>query len=72
MCELYGPWIQLLFEASAALKGGLYRMDIISGVGRSRSDLVVPLMFCTIAYNGWGTDIVLQVPRDSANPAKKE
>jgi hypothetical protein len=35
-------------------------MNIISGVGHSRSDSVVLLVFCIIAYNGWGTKIVLQ------------
>jgi hypothetical protein len=38
---------------------GHYRMDITSGVGHSRSDSVVPLALCTVACNGWDTDIVL-------------
>jgi hypothetical protein len=42
-------------------------MNIISIVDNSRLDLIVPLVLCMIACNGWGTGIVLQVPRDSAN-----
>jgi hypothetical protein len=49
---------------------GHYRMDIISGVDHPRSDLVVPLVVCTVACNDCGTDIVLQVPQDSTNPTK--
>jgi hypothetical protein len=45
--------------------------DIISGVGRPRSDSVVPLVLCMVACNGWSTGIVLQVPRDSTNLAEK-
>jgi hypothetical protein len=51
---------------------GHYRTDIISGVGHPRSDSVVPLVSCVVACNGWNTDIVLQVPRDSTNLAEKE
>ena len=50
---------------------GHYRMDIISGVGHPKSNLAMPLVLCMIACNGWGTDIVLQVPRDSTNLAQK-
>jgi hypothetical protein len=71
MCELYGPWIQWLFAACTALTGYYYRTDIISGVGHPRSDSVVPLVLCMVGCNGWGTGIVLQVPRDSANPVEK-
>jgi hypothetical protein len=56
------------FVADIALTGGHYRMDIISRVGHPRSDSVVPLVLCTVAYNIRGTDVVLQVPWDSANP----
>jgi hypothetical protein len=56
------------FIANVALTGSHYRTDIISGVGHLRSDLIVPLVLCTIAYNIWGIGVVLQVPRDSANP----
>jgi hypothetical protein len=70
MCVLYGPWIQWLFVANAALMGGHYRTNIISGVGHPRYDSVVPLVLCMVVCNGWGIGIVLQVPRDSANPAK--
>jgi hypothetical protein len=48
-----------------------YRTDIISGVGYPRSDSVMLLVLCTVTCNGWGTNIVLQVPRDSTNPAEK-
>jgi hypothetical protein len=50
---------------------GHYKTDIISSVGHPRLDLVVPLVLYTVACNGWDTDIVLQVPWDSANPAEK-
>ena len=50
---------------------GHYRTDIISGVGHLRSDLVMPLVLCTVVCNGWGTGIVLQVHRDNANPVEK-
>jgi hypothetical protein len=46
---------------------GHYRTNIISGVGHPRLDSVVPLVLCTIPYSGWGTDSILQVPRDSTN-----
>jgi hypothetical protein len=36
-----------------------YRADIISDVGHPRSNAVMPPVLCTIAYNGWGTDIIL-------------
>jgi hypothetical protein len=49
---LYRPWIQWLFVAGAALKGGHYKTDIISGVCHSRLDSVVPLVLCTIACSG--------------------
>jgi hypothetical protein len=50
---------------------GHYRTDIISCVGHLRSELVVPLVLCTVVCNGWGIGIVLQVPWDNTNPAKK-
>ena len=71
MCELYGPWIQWLFLAGVALKGSHYRTNIISGVGYLSSDLVVLLVLCMVACNGWGTGIVVQVPQDSVNSANK-
>jgi hypothetical protein len=70
MCELYGPWIQWLFVAGVALKGSHHKTDIISGVGHPRSDSVMLLVLYMVACNGWGTDIVLLVLRDSANPAE--
>jgi hypothetical protein len=71
MCDLYGPLNQLLFAAGATLTGSHYKMDIISGVGHLRSDSVVPPVLCTVVCNGWGTNIVLQVPWDSANLPEK-
>jgi hypothetical protein len=50
---------------------GYYRTYIISGMGHSRSDSVVPLVLYIVVCNGWGSDIVLQFLRDSTNPAKK-
>jgi hypothetical protein len=47
-----------------------YRKDIISGVDYLRSDSVMQLVLCTVACNGWGVGIVLQVPRDSTNPVE--
>jgi hypothetical protein len=69
---LYGPWIQWSFVAGAALTSGHYRTEIISGMGHLRLDSVMSLVLCIIAYNGWGTGIVLQVPWDSTNPAENE
>jgi hypothetical protein len=50
---------------------GHYRANIISGVGHMTSNSVVPLVLCTVACNGWGTNIVLQISRDSTNLAEK-
>jgi hypothetical protein len=72
MCVLYMPWIQWLFVAGTALMGGHYRMDIISNVGHPRSNSVVLLALCMVTYNGWGIGIVLQIPRDNANPTENE
>ena len=69
MCVLYGSWIQWLFVAGAPFKGGRYTY-IISGVGHPRSNSIMPLvlsLLCMVMYNGRGTNIVLQVPWDSAN-----
>ena len=52
MYVLYGPWIQWLFMAGAALVGGHNRTDIISSVDHLRSDLVMPLVLCMVACNG--------------------
>jgi hypothetical protein len=59
--------------AGAALTGGYYRTNIISGVGYSKSDSVMPLVLymVVVAYNIRGHRFVLQIPRDSANPAEK-
>jgi hypothetical protein len=56
--------------AGAALMGGHDRTDFISGVGYPRLDSVVLLVLCMVVCNGWGTSIVLQVPRDNANPTE--
>jgi hypothetical protein len=60
------------FVTSAALKGGYYKRDIISGVGHSRSDSVVQLVLWTVAYDILGTNVVLQIPRDNANLVENE
>ena len=56
------------FMASIALVGGHYKIDIINGVGHLRSNLVVLLVLCTIAYNIRGTSVVLQVHQNIVNP----
>jgi hypothetical protein len=45
------------FVTGAALMGGHYRIDIISGVGHPRSDLVVPLVLCTVVTTCMGKSI---------------
>jgi hypothetical protein len=45
--------------ANAALTGGHYKTDIISGMGHPRSNSVVPLVLCTVAYNIQVIDVVL-------------
>ena len=59
-----------MFVTGVALMGGHYKIDINSGVGHLRLDSIVPLVLSTVACNGWGIDIVLQVPRDNVNPAE--
>jgi hypothetical protein len=59
------------FVAGAALMGDYYKLNIISGVGHSRSNSVILLVLCTVAYNIWGTVVVLQVPRDSTDLVEK-
>jgi hypothetical protein len=58
------------FMANAALTSSHFRTDIISGMGHPRSNLVVLLVLCTVAYNIWGNNVVLQVPQDSTNPVE--
>jgi hypothetical protein len=60
------------FMTSAALTGSDYRVDIISCVGYSMSDLVVLLVLCTVVYNIRSIDVVLQVPQDNTNPTGNE
>jgi hypothetical protein len=43
-------------------------MYIISGVRHPKSNLVVPLILCTVVYNIRGTSVVLKVLRDIVNP----
>ena len=38
--------------------------------GHLRSDSVMPLMLCMVAYNIRGIDVVLQVSRNNANPTE--
>jgi hypothetical protein len=52
---------------SAALTGGHYKTDIIKGVGHLRSNSIMLLVLCTVAYNIQGISVVLQVLRDSVN-----
>ena len=59
------------FVIGATLMNSHYRADIINGVGYPRSDSVVSLVLCMVAYNIRGTDVVLQVSRDSANPTEE-
>jgi hypothetical protein len=47
------------FIVNATLTGDHYKMDIISGVGHLRSDLVVPLVLYTITYNIRGIGVIL-------------
>ena len=74
MCVLYGGFGSngFVIKVQPFLMDDHYEMDIISGVGHLRSELVMPLMLCMVACNGWGTGIVLQVPQDSTNPVEKE
>ena len=60
------------FVAGADLTGDHYKTDIISNVGHLSSDSVMSLVLCTVAYNIWGTDVVLQVPQGSANLTENE
>jgi hypothetical protein len=63
MCVLDGP-------TGAALLGGHYRAYIISDVCYPRSDSVVLQVLCTVTYNFWGTNVILQVYRDNVNYAE--
>ena len=47
------------FMIGATLTDSHYRANIISSVGHLRSDPIMPLMLCTIAYNIQGTSVVL-------------
>ena len=71
MRVLYGHGSNSCFVAGTTLVGDHYRVDIINVMGHSRSDSVMPLVLCMVAYNIRGTVVVLQVPRDSVNLAEK-
>jgi hypothetical protein len=47
-----------------------YKTNITSSGGHPRLDLIVPLVLCKVACNGWGTGIVLQVSQDNINLAE--
>jgi hypothetical protein len=51
--------------------GNHYKTCISSVVGHLMSNLVMPLVLWRVAYNIQGTDVVLQVPQDGINFAKK-
>jgi hypothetical protein len=72
MCLLYESFGSngFLTKVQPFPMDGHYRIDIISSVGHPRSDLVVPLVLCTVACNDWGTGIVLQIPRDNTKPVE--
>jgi hypothetical protein len=72
ICVCYmGLGYNSCFVAGAALMGSHYKTDIISNVGHPRSNLIMLLVLCMIACNGWDIGIILQVFQDNANPAKK-
>ena len=70
MCALYGSWIQWLIVTGATLMDDHYKTDIISCAGHLRSNSVIMLVLCKVAFNIRGTDVVLQVLWDSTNPIK--
>ena len=72
MCVLYGGFESNGFvtKVQSFLMDDHYKMDIISGVGHPRSNSIMPLVLCTVACNGWGIGIVLQVACDSTKPAE--
>ena len=72
MCVLYEGFGSngFMTKVQSFPMDGHYRMDIISSVGHPRSNSIVPLVLCTVACNGWGTGIVLEVPQDNTNSAE--
>ena len=70
MCCYMGLGFNDCFVTDASLTGDHYRMYIISSVGHPKSDLVGLLVLRTIAYNGRGTSIVLQVLWNNINLAE--
>ena len=69
-CVLYAGFGYNGFMTKAQPINGHYKTNIINGVGHPRSDSVMPLELCTVVCNSWSTGIILQVPRDSTNPAE--
>jgi hypothetical protein len=61
----------LVTKVQPFLMDGHYRTNFISDVGHPRSDSVMLLVLCMVVCTGWGTSIVLLVPRDSINPVEK-
>jgi hypothetical protein len=59
------------FMDDITLMSSHYKTNIISDVGHSRLDSIVPLVLCTVVYNIRHIGVVLQVPRDSTNPTGK-
>jgi hypothetical protein len=47
------------FMADAAVTGGHYRINIINGVDYLRSDSIMLLLVCMVAYNIRGTGICI-------------
>jgi hypothetical protein len=73
MCVLYGGFRSNSFvtKTQSFPMDSHYMMNIISGVGHLRLNSIVSLVLCMVVCNDWGTDIVLDIPWDSANFAKK-
>ena len=67
MCVLIYESSNGCFMIGVALTDDHYMTYIICSVGHYRSNSVGLLVLWMIVYNGRGTDIVLQVPRNSAN-----
>jgi hypothetical protein len=59
------------FVTSVALMSSHYWMNIISGVDHLRLASVVTLVLCMVAYNIYGTSVVLHVSWDNTNPVEK-
>jgi hypothetical protein len=62
VCCYMGLGFNDCFVTNVALTGGHYRTYIIISVSHPRSDSVELLILWTVACNGRGTNIVLQIP----------